>query len=216
MKKGIFLALIIALTACSNGSDSNSENEQSNQKESNGKDALYDNVDHIFAIIETNKGKIVCDLAYQHAPITVANFIALSEGMIGTRYTKPGRKYYDQLTFHRVIPNFMIQGGDPLGNGTGGPGYTIPDEFTSLKHDRPGTLSMANSGPNTGGSQFFITHVETPWLDGEHSVFGYVIEGQDVVDRIEQGDEIITIMVFPEGESAEKFDVEKYNIRIGG
>ena len=123
---------------------------------------------------KTNMGTFKAELYEQRAPVTTANFIKLIDS-----------KFYDGLSFHRVIANFMIQGGDPLANGMGGPGYTIPDEFhPELKHDSPGILSMANAGPNTGGSQFFITHVPTPGLDGKHSVFGKVIEGMDVVDKI--------------------------------
>ena len=126
------------------------------------------------AVFDTNVGKFSCRLAVKEAPKTCANFIKLA---------KEG--FYNGLIFHRVIDGFMIQGGDPKGDGTGGPGYTIPDEFSpELKHDRPGVLSMANAGPNTGGSQFFITLAPTPWLDGHHSVFGYVTEGMDVVQKI--------------------------------
>ncbi|MDA1052689.1 MAG: peptidylprolyl isomerase [Planctomycetota bacterium] len=130
------------------------------------------------ATIETNKGTIRIQLHDDKTPKTVANFEKLV-----------GKGYYDGLKFHRVIPNFMVQGGCPQGTGTGGPGYKFADEFDAdLKHDGPGVLSMANSGPNTNGSQFFITHVATPWLDGKHTVFGKVIEGQDVVDSIAGGD----------------------------
>ena len=147
------------------------------------------------AIIKTEKGEMKVEFYEQDAPNTVANFVKLA---------KEG--YYDGLTFHRVLANFMIQAGDPTASGSGGPGYNILDEFTQLKHDRPGTLSMANTGaPNSGGSQFFITHVPTPWLDGLHSVFGYVVEGQDVVDHIQQGDIINHIEIRREGESALAF-----------
>jgi peptidyl-prolyl cis-trans isomerase B (cyclophilin B) len=130
------------------------------------------------ATIATNKGTIKLQLHDEKAPKTVANF----EKLVGDGF-------YDGLKFHRVIADFMIQGGCPRGDGTGGPGYTFEDEFHSeLKHDGPGVLSMANAGPNTNGSQFFITHVATPWLDNKHSVFGRVVEGQDVVDAIQQGD----------------------------
>ena len=130
------------------------------------------------ATIQTNKGPIRLELFDDKTPKTYANFEKLTS-----------KKFYDGLKFHRVIPNFMIQTGCPDGNGTGGPGYNFEDEFhADLKHDGPGILSMANAGPNTNGSQFFITHIATPWLDGKHSVFGRVIEGQDIVDAIEQGD----------------------------
>lgn len=137
------------------------------------------------AKIETPRGTIKLELFADKTPKTVANFEKLA---------KSG--FYDGLNFHRVIADFMIQGGCPNGTGTGGPGYTFEDEFDpSLKHDGPGTLSMANAGPNTNGSQFFITHVACPWLDGKHTVFGKVLEGQDVVDAIRQGDKITKITV---------------------
>jgi len=140
------------------------------------------------ATIETPRGKIRIELYSDKAPRTVANFEKLA---------KDG--FYDGLSFHRVIADFMIQGGCPRGDGTGGPGYTFADEFhADLKHDRPGTLSMANAGPNTNGSQFFVTHVPTPWLDGKHSVFGCVIEGQNVVDAVRQGDTISRVVVTEE------------------
>ena len=142
------------------------------------------------ATIETNRGTIRIQLHADKVPLTVANFEKLV-----------GQGFYDGLKFHRVIANFMIQGGCPQGTGTGGPGYDFKDEFhKDLKHDGPGVLSMANSGPNTNGSQFFITHVATPWLDGKHSVFGRVIEGQDVVNKIKQGDAMQRVTVAEEGE----------------
>ena len=126
------------------------------------------------AVFETSMGTFKCRLDTKNAPLTTKNFIDLSK-----------KGFYNGLTFHRVIDGFMIQGGDPKGNGTGGPGYTIKDEFSpELKHNRPGTLSMANAGPDTGGSQFFVTLAATPWLDGKHAVFGYVTEGMDVVQKI--------------------------------
>lgn len=140
------------------------------------------------ATIKTSKGTIRCRLHDDKAPRTVANFEKLA-----------GDGFYDGLKFHRVIPDFMIQTGCPQGTGTGGPGYQFEDEFhADLKHDGPGVLSMANAGPNTNGSQFFITHVETPWLDGKHSVFGRVLEGQDVVDAIAQGDVMEKVTVTEE------------------
>ena len=160
--------------------------------------------DGIYAHLQTNKGKITVELAYKKAPLTVTNFISLAEGTKQS-IKDLGTPYYDGLTFHRVIDEFMIQGGDPKGNGTGGPGYMFADEFSDLLHDRPGILSMANSGPNTNGSQFFITHVPTPWLDGKHSVFGSVIEGMDVVNAINQGDFIETVKIERIGEEANQF-----------
>lgn len=162
--------------------------------------------DGIYAVIDTQKGEIVLSLEYEKTPMTVANFIGLVEGTIENDHSEEGEPYYDGLNFHRVIADFMIQGGCPLGTGTGGPGYNFADEFDdSLKHDRPGILSMANAGPNSNGSQFFITHVATPWLDGKHTVFGCVIDGQKVVDAIKQGDKIKSIKIFRKGEKANNF-----------
>ena len=160
--------------------------------------------DGIYAHIQTNKGEITVELAYKKAPLTVTNFIALAEG---TKQNNKGlgTPYYDGLSFHRVIDQFMIQGGDPNGDGTGGPGYMFADEFSDLIHDGPGVLSMANSGPNTNGSQFFITHVPTPWLDGKHSVFGRVVIGMDVVNVIVQGDTIETVKIERIGDEANEF-----------
>jgi len=140
------------------------------------------------ANIETNRGVIVLKLYASQAPRTVNNFVCLADD-----------GYYDGVPFHRVIRDFMVQTGDPTGTGRGGPGYTFKDEFDpKLKHDRPGILSMANAGPNTNGSQFFITHVPTPWLDGKHSVFGQVTQGQDVVNAIEQGDVMLSVRISAE------------------
>jgi peptidylprolyl isomerase len=173
-------------------------------------DASYGN--GLFARINTDKGDIVVQLEFQKTPLTVCNFVALAEGKMNITGGKP---YYNGLTFHRVIPDFMIQGGDPQGNGTGGPGYSFPDEVVpSLRHDGPGILSMANagSGPNgagTNGSQFFITHVATPWLDGKHTVFGRVVEGQDVVNAIRQGDKIRSIIIIRNGPLANQFKADQ-------
>lgn len=186
--KSIYLltaVLILSFSAC----DSNLE------------DGLYANID-------TNKGEILVKLTFEQTPITVANFVSLSEGtnnQVDNSYS--GKPFYNGLKFHRVINDFMIQGGDPNGTGSGGPGYAFDDEFVeALKHDSAGVLSMANSGPATNGSQFFITHKETPWLDGGHSVFGKVISGQQVVDSIAQNDTILSIDIVRKGKAAKAFD----------
>lgn len=191
--KNIFLALFAiscAMTSC--------------------KDEKSDLADGLYAEITTNKGKILCELEYKKAPVTVANFVTLAEGKNAFCSDEfKGKPFYDGLKFHRVVPSFMIQGGDPLGNGTGGPGYKFSDEISDLTHDRAGTLSMANAGPGTNGSQFFITHLPTQQLDGRHSVFGYVVTGQDVVDSIAMEDEIEKVKIIRVGEAAKRFDAVK-------
>ncbi|MDA0200350.1 MAG: peptidylprolyl isomerase [Bacteroidetes bacterium] len=192
MKKNNLLGLILVLliTAC---------------------DQEYPNLDNgIYANIETNKGIIMLELAMDKTPITVANFVSLAEGnnpKVEERFS--GKKYYDGILFHRVIKDFMIQGGDPTATGSGGPGYQFDDEFTDLAHSGPGILSMANAGPGTNGSQFFITHKETPWLNGKHTVFGKVVEGQSVVDSIAQNDTILKLSIIRKGGAAKKFDAPK-------
>lgn len=167
--------------------------------------------DGIFATISTNKGDIVVQLEYQKTPVTVANFVSLIEGKntIVTDAKLKGKPFYDGLKFHRVIADFMIQGGDPSGNGTGGPGYAFKDEITDLKFDKSGILAMANSGPSTNGSQFFITHKDTPWLNGAHTIFGHVIEGIEVVNSIAQDDVILKMTVTRKGADAKAFNAAK-------
>jgi len=166
--------------------------------------------DGLYGEIKTGRGTILVELEFEKTPLTVANFVGLAEGTIDFENRPAGKPYYDGLTFHRVIADFMIQGGCPLGNGRGGPGYRFPDEFDpSLKHSGPGILSMANSGPNTNGSQFFITHTATPHLDGRHTVFGHVVEGQNVVNAVRQGDKIQSIRILRKGPKAEAFRIDR-------
>ena len=168
--------------------------------------------DGLYAKFDTSKGEILLELFYKQTPLTVINFAGLAEGSLslGGAEKSTGTPFYDGLKFHRVINDFMIQGGCPLGTGTGGPGYSFPDEIDpSLKHDGPGILSMANSGPDTNGSQFFITHVATPHLNGKHAVFGKVVSGIDVVNAIKQGDEIKKISIIRVGKEAEAFKIDQ-------
>ncbi|WP_298236954.1 peptidylprolyl isomerase [uncultured Algibacter sp.] len=163
--------------------------------------------DGLYAKFNTTKGEILVTLEYQKTPGTVGNFVALAEGNLENSVKPQGTPYYDGLKFHRVIPDFMIQGGCPQGSGAGNPGYKFDDEFhPDLKHDGPGVLSMANAGPGTNGSQFFITHVETSWLDNKHTVFGKVKEGQAIVDAIAQGDKIESLEIVRVGDDAEAFN----------
>lgn len=167
--------------------------------------------DGLYADIKTNKGNIIVELAYEKAPITVANFVSLAEGknpFVDEQYK--GKQYFDGIKFHRVEKDFVIQGGDPTGTGAGGPGYVFQDEFSpELTHDKAGTLSMANSGPFTNGSQFFITHKPTPFLDNRHSVFGYTVKGMDVVNSIVKDDVIESVKIIRQGKNAKKFDAVK-------
>ncbi|PZX94306.1 peptidylprolyl isomerase [Flavobacterium aquariorum] len=165
----------------------------------------------IYATIATNKGNITVELFYKKTPVTVANFISLAEGKnpFVTVERLKGKPFFDGLKFHRVIKDFMIQGGDPDGNGSGGPGFAFKDEFTDSKFDKAGILAMANSGPATNGSQFFITHKDTPWLNGKHTIYGQVTQGMAVVNAIAQDDVITKITISRKGEAAKKFDAAK-------
>lgn len=187
-----FIALVALFTSCKNN-------------------PYADLGDGLFANIETSKGDIIVKLEYQKTPITVANFVSLAEGKNQFVEEKfKNKPFYDGLTFHRVLKDFMIQGGDPDTSGLGGPGYKFKDEFDeTLKHNKAGVLSMANAGPGTNGSQFFITHKETPWLDGVHTVFGEVVKGMENVNAVEQGDTITKISIIRNGSDAEKFDAVK-------
>jgi cyclophilin family peptidyl-prolyl cis-trans isomerase len=206
MKKVSFLfvcALILGLTSC--------------------KEDYPDLEDGLYAEFNTSKGTFLTELYYEQTPITVANFVSLAEGkshsVLDSAYR--GKKFYDGLIFHRVIKDFMIQTGDPKGDGSGNPGYRFPDEIIdSLSHDSKGTLSMANAGPGTNGSQFFVTLAPTPWLDGRHTVFGKVVQGQEVVDSIglvETGDrdrpvqevKIESVKIIRKGKDAKNFDAPK-------
>ena len=164
----------------------------------------------LYAIVNTSKGNITLNLEFEKTPATVGNFVALCEGEMKNSSKDLGVPYYKNLKFHRVINDFMVQAGCPLGTGTGNPGYKFDDEFhPELKHDKAGILSMANAGPGTNGSQFFITHVPTAWLDNKHTVFGSVLEGMDIVNTIEQGDEIIDIKISRVGDEANSFNALK-------
>lgn len=194
MKKNILFVLLLITTLYS-----------CKEENSNLADGLY-------AKIETNKGTIFLELDYNRAPITVANFVTLAEGkndFVTNEHLK-GRPFYDGLRFHRVIKEFMIQTGDPLGTGSGDAGYKFKDEFSDLIFDKEGLLAMANNGPATNSSQFFITHLATPWLDNKHTIFGRVVDnGMETVNKIEQNDRIESITIIRKGEAAKKFDAEK-------
>jgi len=195
LNAGIYLMGAAALSACAAG-----------VPESGGNDLPPG----LYAQFVTDKGEILVKLEPERAPMTTANFVALAEGKMKNTAKPEGTPYYNGLKFHRVIADFMIQGGCPQGSGTGGPGYRFSDEIhPELKHDRPGMLSMANAGPGTNGSQFFITHRATPWLDGKHTVFGAVVKGQDVVDKIAQGDVMKEVNILRVGAAAEGFDAPK-------
>ena len=171
----------------------------------------------IYAKFNSEKGSVLVKLTHDLTPGTVGNFVALAEGNLENNARSQGKPFYDGLKFHRVIPDFMIQGGCPKGTGTGDPGYKFDDEFhPTLKHDKPGILSMANSGPGSNGSQFFITHIATPWLDNKHTVFGNVVEGQDVVDAIAQEDTLNSVEIIRVGEEAQNWNaVEAFRVFEG-
>lgn len=177
--------------------------------------AQDDSGDGLYAKITTDKGEILIQLEFEKVPMTVANFVALAEGKLKYDTVKVSEPFFDGLKFHRVIDNFMIQGGDPKGNGSGNPGYRFPDEFDStLVHDRAGILSMANSGKNTNGSQFFITHKDTPWLNGKHTVFGHVVKGMAVVNATKQDDVMKTVEIIRVGKKAKKFKAHKVFVKV--
>ncbi|MBI3142531.1 MAG: peptidylprolyl isomerase [Bacteroidetes bacterium] len=200
LKKWLALPVLLLVVSASQCSNSNSKS----------KPTFNVTEDGLYAEIQTNKGNILAELFMGQTPLTVTNFVGLAQGTINNNVKKPGQPYYDGLKFHRVIKDFMVQGGDPTGTGSGGPGYKFPDEILpgELTHDGPGILSMANSGPHTNGSQFFITHTATPWLNGVHTVFGKVLQGQDVVDAIQQGDSIIHVLIIRKGVDAEGFTAD--------
>jgi len=197
---------LLIMNGCSKKeSASNSDINENNTSKSNQVEQKEESTMH--AIIQTSKGDITLFLEFEKTPMTVANFVGLAEGSIENTSKPLGEPYYNGIKFHRVISDFMIQGGDPTGTGSGGPGYKFPDEIhPDLKHSGSGILSMANSGPGTNGSQFFITHKATPWLDGKHTVFGHVVSGQSVVDNIVQDDVIEQVTINRKGFAAENFD----------
>lgn len=168
-----------------------------------------DLADGLYAELETSKGNMLIELDYENAPVTVTNFVGLAEGTIDSNQPE-GEKFYDGLTFHRVVEDFVVQTGDPEGDGSGGPGYEFPNEINqSLTHDEAGIVSMANNGPDTNGSQFFITLSATPWLDGEYSVFGELVEGEETLEAIEEGDTLEAVRIVRKGERARNFETDQ-------
>lgn len=230
MKKVFVIITALFIWACSSTDNSNAQDatqEQSVQEEqqpaasnSQSLSVMQEEnqnntlADGLYARFTTNRGEILVKLEMERAPLTVANFVALAEGKMPNAARAAGTPFYDGLKFHRVISvangdgqDFMIQGGDPMGNGMGGPGYNFRDEFhPELRHNQPGMLSMANSGPASNGSQFFITIVPTPWLDNKHSIFGKVVQGQDIVNKTLQGDIMKSVSIERIGDKAKSFD----------
>lgn len=202
-----FLVLVLSLIFLNSCKEKAGNSET--QTIATGIPAFKANQDMI-ANVYTRKGLLKVGLEFVRTPMTVANFVALAEGKMPNKHKPLGQPYYDGLKFHRVIENFMIQGGCPFGDGTGNPGYTFPDEFhQELGHDGPGILSMANSGKNTNGSQFFITHTKTEWLNGVHTIFGRIIEGQDIVNKMTDKDVIDSIRIVRNTSEAQNFDALK-------
>ena len=213
MRRYTFLFIVFLVSVGINiscVSAKNTDKDMQADSSANTKEVLLK--DGLYASIITSKGTITVVLEFEKTPLTVVNFVGLAEGTKDFKVSK-GRTsgpFYDGLTFHRVIPNFMIQGGDPLGKGTGGPGYKFSDEFvSSLVFRGPGVLAMANAGPGTNGSQFFITHKATPHLNYKHTVFGHVVSGQDVVNAIRKGDTIEKIEIIRNGDKAKKFATDQ-------
>ena len=219
MIKNISIAFLVMFFLASCGGQKKAGNSAEEKEKINGVLPMYQKYDSmpdgVYAEIKTTRGLIVCNLSFKKTPITVASFVGLAEGTVNNTAKSLGTPYFDSLRFHRVVPNFVIQGGDPKGNGTGGPGYSFQDEFDeSLKHDGPGILSMANSGRATNGSQFFITHKATPHLNNRHSVFGKVVVGLDVVNLIRQGDMMEKVQIIRKGEDARKFNTALYSLQF--
>jgi peptidyl-prolyl cis-trans isomerase A (cyclophilin A) len=204
------LSFVLFFAACQTKPET-TENESTTEEEVVV--PKVDTTEGLFAVINTSKGLMISRLFADKAPMTVANFVALAEGNMPNNFRKPGQPFFDSLKWHRVISltngdneNFMIQGGDPMGTGQGGPGYQFKDEFSELKMDKPGVLAMANSGPATNGSQFFITLKATPWLDGVHTVFGELISGTEVPFMTKTNDIIYSIRILRKGDKAKAYD----------